>query len=93
MTTSLLAHIVKGYASRQWENIATDSLYYLMRREGTGEAVGRVLAESGVSGAGLRWVTQASNDEKSGGVRLGRPGRRLSGRLLGAGWHAAVSTA
>lgn len=65
MTTSLLAHIAKGFASRQWENIATESLHYLLRRQAAQEAVTRLLSEAGLFTAGLRWVTQATNDDGS----------------------------
>lgn len=65
MGDSLLAHIVKKYASTQWENIATDSLHYLLSRPGAEEALLRLLPSTGWTTGPLIWRTQLANEDQS----------------------------
>lgn len=65
MADSLLAHIVRKYASTQWENIATDSLQYLLGRPGTEEALFRLLAGTSLTTGPLTWMTQVTNADGS----------------------------
>ncbi len=44
---TLLAHVVAQFASRRWEDIATEALLYLLRRPGAEDAVRDVLAPCG----------------------------------------------
>ena len=78
MGPSLLAHIVKSYASTQWENIATDSLLYLLERPGVEESLMRLVSRWGLDDERLQWSTQVSNEDRSrpdlvGKDSLGRP--------------------
>jgi len=65
MGPSLLAHIVKSYASTQWENIATDSLLYLLERPGVEESLMRLVSRWGLDDERLQWSTQVSNEDRS----------------------------
>jgi len=58
---SLLAHVVAQFASRRWEDVATEALLYLLDRPGAQDAVRDALAPCGFElPAGLRWRSQAS---------------------------------
>lgn len=67
MTGSLLAHVVSRFSSQQWENVATESLRYLLDGS-AGEAPARVL--SPVPGLSLqrdlRWRAQVGSEEDPG---------------------------
>jgi len=59
---TLLAHVVAQFASRQWENVATEALHFLLQRPGADSAVRDVLAPAGFQvPVGLTWRTQASD--------------------------------
>lgn len=62
---TLLAHVVKRYAPSQWENIATDSLHYLLGREGVAAALLRTLGPVLEVEEPLVWRTQAVNPDLS----------------------------
>ena len=65
MVDSLLAYVVKKYAPSQWENIATDSLHYLLRRPGVEDAFHQLVVASGLTSEPLTWSTQLSNADRS----------------------------
>ena len=58
-------HIVRKYASTQWENIATDSLHYLLSRPGAEEAFFRLPGSTGLAADCLAGKTQLSNEDQS----------------------------
>lgn len=60
MSRSLLAHVVSKFAPREWENIATESLHYLLERPGADSAMGQLLGPAGFVPGPLRWRTQVS---------------------------------
>lgn len=61
MSRSLLAHVVARFAPRQWENIATESLLYLLSRPGAAEAMRHLVSPAGLDlPDGLHWRTQAA---------------------------------
>jgi hypothetical protein len=62
---TLLAHVVSKFASRQWENVATESLHYLLDRKAAGAAVNSLLAPLGFDPGSLVWRTQASSFDDS----------------------------
>jgi hypothetical protein len=57
---TLLAHVVSRFAPRQWENIATESLRYLLARPAGQPAVQALLAPLGFDPGHLTWHSQAS---------------------------------
>lgn len=60
MSDSLLAHVVGQFAPRQWENIATEALAFLLRHPGVDDALGPLLSPLGFEvGQQLEWRTQA----------------------------------
>jgi hypothetical protein len=63
---TLLSHIVSRFAPRQWENVATEALHYLLQRPGADQAIRDVLAPSGFElPDALHWRTQAGAVEDS----------------------------
>lgn len=67
MTTSetLLAHVVSRFVPRQWENIATESLRYLLARPAGQPAIQALLAPLGFDPGHLTWRSQASGTDDS----------------------------
>ncbi|WP_158294080.1 hypothetical protein [Kribbella sp. VKM Ac-2568] len=65
MEASLLAHVVSKFSARQWENVATESLRFLLAG-GAGEAPARVVRPFVEVPAGLRWHAQAVADDGTG---------------------------
>ena len=67
MTTSetLLAHVVSRFTPRQWENVATESLRYLLVRPAGQPAIQALLAPLGFDPGHLIWRSQASGTEDS----------------------------
>lgn len=60
MSDSLLAHVVGQFAPRQWENVATEALAFLLRHPGVDDALRPLLAPLGFeAGQKLEWRTQA----------------------------------
>lgn len=57
---TLLAHVVSRFAPRQWENIATESVRYLLARPAGEPAVRALLAPLGFDPGHLTWRSQAS---------------------------------
>ncbi len=47
MSRSLLAHVVSRFAPRQWENVATESLLYLLGKQAAEQAVASLVAPAG----------------------------------------------
>ena len=62
---SLLAHVVSRFAPRQWENVATESLRYLLARPGAAPAVVSLLAPLGFDPGPVMWRGQAGSVEDS----------------------------
>lgn len=62
---TLLAHVVSKFAPRQWENVATESLHYLLDREAGRAAVDSLLAPLGFDPGPLVWRAQASSLDDS----------------------------
>ncbi|MCA0329064.1 MAG: hypothetical protein LCI03_04075 [Actinobacteria bacterium] len=59
----LLAHVVSKFAPSQWENVASEALLYVLRRDGYSAALERVLQPTGVSLRGCRWRGQVTAAE------------------------------
>ena len=58
--STLLAHVVAQFASRRWEDVATEALHYLLKRPGTDRVVSALMEPAQVTlPAGLAWRTQA----------------------------------
>ena len=62
---SLLAHVVAKFAPKQWENLATESLHFLLQRPGGQCAISAVLSSLAFKPGELRWSTQAASAEDS----------------------------
>jgi hypothetical protein len=62
---SLLAHVVSRFAPRQWENVATESLRYLLARPGAATAVVSLVAPLGFDPGPVTWRGQAGSVEDS----------------------------
>ncbi len=62
---SLLAHVVSRFAPRQWENVATESVRYLLARPGAAPAMASLLAPLGFNPGTLTWRGQAVSAEDS----------------------------
>jgi hypothetical protein len=62
---TLLAHVVSRFAPRQWENIATESLRYLLARPAGQPAMQALLAPLGFDPGHLTWHSQASGTDDS----------------------------
>lgn len=63
---TLLAHVVAQFAPRQWENVATEALSFLLQRPNADTAVATLLTPLGLAlPDGLRWRTQAASAEDS----------------------------
>jgi hypothetical protein len=68
MTTAhrgLLAHLVTRFAPQQWENVASESLRFLLIHDGGRKAVNDLLAPLGFSIHGESWRSQASSADDS----------------------------
>ncbi|MGE3449322.1 MAG: hypothetical protein AB7H92_17280 [Microbacteriaceae bacterium] len=61
----LLAHVVAKYAPSQWENIATETLLYVLERLGP-SALNPLLAPLSISVTDGRWSSQVSAGDESG---------------------------
>jgi hypothetical protein len=62
---TLLAHVVSRFAPRQWENVATESLRYLLARPAGQPAIQALLAPLGFEPGHLTWRAQASATDDS----------------------------
>jgi hypothetical protein len=89
MTDSLLAQVVSRFIPRQWENVATESLRYLLSA-GAGAAPARVLAPFLALPSQLTWRAQVSSTEDPsipdlvGEDEQGRPGVIIEGKFWAA---------
>lgn len=88
---SLLAHVVKRYAPSQWENVATDSLHYLLRREGVEAALLRALGSALTVDEPLRWQTQLVNADLSRPDLVGRDSQGRPKVIVEAKFGAALT--
>ena len=89
MTDSLLAHVVSRFTPSQWENVATESLRYLLSA-GAGAAPARVVAPFLTLPSQLTWRAQVSSTEDKsipdlvGEDGQGRPGVIIEGKFWAA---------
>jgi hypothetical protein len=58
----LLAHIVERFAPRQWENVASESLLYLLPRPGGNKAINDLLAPLAFTLTGETWRAWVSGE-------------------------------
>ena len=61
----LLAHVVTKFVPRQWENIASESLLYLLPKAGGNLALNHLLAPVGFRLEGETWRPQDGSGEDS----------------------------
>ena len=62
---TLLAHVVSKFTPRQWENVATESLRYLLTRPGGATAVEELLSPLGFQPGPLTWHGQVTSADDS----------------------------
>lgn len=62
----LLAHVVTKFAPRQWENVASESLLYLFKRDLGSAAINTLLSSTAVRLGPVRWHSQASGAADDG---------------------------
>lgn len=62
----LLAHVVTKFAPRQWENIASESLLYLLERPGGQAGIKDLVTSLGVRLGPVSWQAQAQGSTDAG---------------------------
>ena len=62
---NLLAHVVTKFAPQQWENVASEALLYLLRRDESHRAMNSLLQPTGLRLEDVRWHSQASAESDS----------------------------
>ncbi len=88
---TLLAHVVKRFATSQWENIATDSVHYLLGRDGVEAALLRTLGTALKVDEPLRWQTQLDNADLSRPDLVGRDSQGRPKVVVEAKFGAALT--
>lgn len=83
--------MVKRYAPSQWENVATDSLHYLLGREGVEAAILRTLGTSFTGGGSLHWQTQVVNADLSRPDLVGQDSQGRPRVVIEAKFGAALT--